>query len=192
LVSPVVEAGKTTQEVYFPKDNMWFNFYTDEKIEGGQTKTLSLKENSIPTYVRAGAFIPTTEVKESTKTYNPNRITLHYYHDESVLESEREVYNDDGKTVNAIEKGQYEILEFEAEKEGRWLEIEFEAELGSNYDFRNKEMTLVIHNIEKMPKRIKDNTAKVNGTYSKKNKTLTLNINWNTKEEKEIRIKLKK
>jgi alpha-glucosidase (family GH31 glycosyl hydrolase) len=192
LVSPVVEAGKTAQEVYFPKDNMWFNFYTDEVIKGGQTKTLSLKENSIPTFVRAGAFIPTTEVKESTKTYNPNRITLHYYHDESVLESEREVYNDDGKTVNAIEKGQYEILEFEAEKEGAWLEIEFEAELGSNYDFQNKEMTLVIHNIEKMPKRIKDNTDKVNGTYNEKNKTLTLSINWNTKEEKEIRIKLKK
>ena len=41
-----------------------------------------------------------------------------------------EFYNDDGKTVNAFEKGKYEILEFEAEQEGRWLEIEFEAEIG--------------------------------------------------------------
>ena len=42
---------------------------------------------------------------------------MHYYFDESLTESEREFYNDDGKTVDAIQKEQYEILEFEAEIE---------------------------------------------------------------------------
>merc|ERR1711974_165436 len=54
LVSPVLEAGKKEQEVYFPKGSNWYDYYTGEKFEGGQTKTVQLNANTIPTYVRAG------------------------------------------------------------------------------------------------------------------------------------------
>ena len=99
--------------------------------------------------------------------------------------------NDDGKTNESLEKDMYELLVFEAEIEGQWLEIDFKAQIGENYKSQTKDIALVIHNIEKLPKRIKDDKDKVNGTYNEKNKTLTLNVNWNTKAEKEIRIKLK-
>ncbi len=192
LVSPVLEAGKTEQAVYFPKDHVWFDFYTDDKIEGGQTKTVQLKENSIPTYVKAGAFIPLAKPMQSTKDYDANFIQLQYYHHNSIEESKREFYFDDGKTVNAIEKQQYQILEFEAEIERRWLEIDFEAEVGSEYKSQTKEIELVIHNVEKTPKRIKIGRKKVKGTWDSNDKTLTLNFTWDTSEEKEIKIKLKK
>ncbi len=80
---------------------------------------------------------------------------MHYYYDESIEESEREFYNDDGLTKNAFEKGQYEILEFEFEKEKRCFEIEFEAEIGKNYQSEEKQINLIIHNIDKDPKHIK-------------------------------------
>lgn len=192
LVSPVLEAGKTEQAVYYPKDTTWFDFYTDEQIDGGQTQTVQLKENSIPTYVKAGAFIPLAKPMQSTKEYDANFIQLHYYHHNSIEDSEREFYFDDGQTINAIEKQQYEILEFEAERKGAWLEIEFEAEIGSNYKSETKNIELVIHNIEKMPRRIKIGKEKVNGTWDSNTKTLTLSLIWDTSQEKEIKIKLKK
>jgi oligosaccharide 4-alpha-D-glucosyltransferase len=128
---------------------------------------------------------------QTTKDYDSSFIQLQYYHHDAIEESERTFYFDDGKTVEAFDKGQFQILEFEAEMEGRWLEIDFEAETGTNYKAENKTIELVIHNIKDMPKRIKINNDKANGTYNKKYKTLTLNIIWDTNEEKEIRIKLK-
>ena len=192
LVSPVLEAGKTEQTVYFPKDTIWFDFYTDEPIEGGQTKMVQLKENSIPTYVKAGAFIPLAKPMQSTKDYDANFIQLQYYHHNSIEDSKREFYFDDGKTVNAIEKQQYQILEFEAEIEGSWIAINFEADTGSSYKADTKTIELVIHNIKKMPKRIKINKEKTNGVYNSNDKTLTLNVTWVTSQEKGIKIKLKK
>ena len=73
----------------------------------------------------------------------------------SVAESERSLYNDDGSTSNSFEKGKYEILEFESEHNKRRLEIEFESETGTNFEKTSKTIELVVHNIQKKPKRIK-------------------------------------
>jgi alpha-glucosidase (family GH31 glycosyl hydrolase) len=190
LVAPVLNAGEKTKEVYFTNTSNWYDFYSDEKFKGGQTKTVQIKENSIPTYIRGGAIIPMSRTVQSTKEYDANNIIIHYYFDPSVIESEREFYNDDGKTVNAFEKGMYEILEIEAELEGNWLEIEMEAEIGKQFEAQDKTISLVIHNIQEMPKRIKIGKEKTNGTYQSKKKTLVLSFTWNTSEEKEIKIKL--
>jgi len=189
LVSPVLEAGLTEQEVYYPKGSYWFDIESDEIIEGGQTKTVKLHEAYIPTYVRAGAFIPLAKPMQSTKDYDVNTIQLQYYHHSTIQESEREFYFDDGQTVDAIQKEEYQILEFEAEKEGRWLEIEMEADTGENFNAETKTIELTIHNISKEPKRIKIGNSRVKGKYNAKYKTLTLNIIWNTNEEKEVKIK---
>jgi len=193
LVAPILEAGKKTQDVYFPKGNNWFNIETDEIIKGGQTQTVTTHPAYIPTYVRAGAFIPLAKPMQSTKNYDANHIQLQYYHDDAIEESEREFYFDDGKTVNPIENEAYQLLEFEAELErGNWLEIDFEAETATNYTAETKTIELTIHNIQNKPKRIKIGREKINGTYNSENKTLTLTIDWDTKDEKEIRIKLAK
>jgi len=192
LVSPVLEAGKKTQEVYFPKASKWFDIESDEITEGGQTKIITLREDFIPVYVRAGAFIPLSKAMQSTKDYDDSVIQLQYYHDGSVLESEREFYFDDGKTEDAIAKEQYQILEFDAEIKGRWLTIELEADTGKNYTAKDKTIELTIHNVQSQPKKIKIGKEKINGTYNSKYKTLTLHITWNTSEEKEIRVRLDK
>lgn len=190
LVSPVLESGKKEQDVYFPKGSDWFDIETDELIEGGQTKIITLNEAFIPTYIRAGSFIPLATSVQSTKELNDNKFQLHYYHSYSLDEVEREFYFDDGVTVNPIEKGQYQVLEFEAEKEGNWLEIEFDAETGSNYTAKKKTIALILHNIKEEPKRVKIGRKNAKGSYNQKYKTLTLTVDWDTTKEKEIRIKL--
>lgn len=189
LVSPILEAEKKEQDVYFPKGSYWFNIENDEIIIGGQTKGIKTHPAYIPTYVRAGAFIPLAKPMQSTKEYNSNFIQLQYYHHETVKESKRDFYFDDGKTEDALAKGEFQILEFEAEVKKRLLEIEFEAKNGANFSAETKTIDFTIHNIQAKPKRIKINGNKVEGKYNLENKTLTLEVLWNTSEEKEIKIK---
>ena len=130
---------------------------------------------------------------QSTDDYRFNDFHLHYYYDASVKESEREFYNDDGLTKEAFEKGNYEILEFEFEQEDTCLEFEFEAEIGNNYKAETKQFNLIVHNIQKAPKRIKFGKKRVKAfNYNPEIKTLTIPLTWNTSKEKELTIKLKK
>ena len=192
LVTPIVNSNVKEQEVYFPKNNVWFDFYTDEKFEGGQTKAIQTKENYIPTYVRAGAFIPMAKLVQSTDTYNASSLDVHYYYDESVITSISQLYNDDGLTPNAFEKGNYELLQFESELEKGNLEIEFESIIGSQYTSNDKQINLTIHNINKSPKRIKVNNKKADFNWNELSKTLIIPINWKVKTDIEIDIKLNK
>ncbi|MGB6267710.1 MAG: TIM-barrel domain-containing protein, partial [Olleya sp.] len=189
LVTPIVNANQTEAEVYFPKNSNWFNFYTDEKVEGGQSLSVKTEVNYIPTYVRGGAFIATAKAMQSTAEYNGNTFDLHYYFDATVEESERTLYNDDGATKNAFENGQYEILEFEAETSNNNLELEFEAEIGANYSASTKQIEVVIHNFPKSPKRIKFNRKKIEFNYNEATKILTYKVNWKTSKEVETQIK---
>ncbi len=189
LITPISHSEVKETEVYFPKKNNWYNFYTDEKIEGGQTKSIQTKENSIPTFVRGGAFIPMAKPMQSTKVYNGNDIVLHYYFDPEIEESEGQLYNDDGLTPNAFGNGHYELLEFEAELEKRWLEIEFEAEIGKNYVITNKQIELIIHNIQIAPKRIRINGNKVPVSWNSAKKMLSIPVIWDLKDDMKIKIK---
>ena len=189
LVTPILTPGSTEEEVYFPKNNAWFDFYTDEKFEGGQTKIIQTKENSIPTYVRAGAFITMAKPMQSTKYYDANTFELHYYYDASVEKSKGQLYNDDGETANVFEKGKYEILFFESENEKRCLEFELEAEIGTNYTSETKKIEVIVRNIGKKPKRVKVDGKKISAIWNPQNKTLSIPVNWNTKKALKIIIK---
>lgn len=189
LITPILKSEVKEQEVYFPETSDWFNFYTDEKIQGGQTKTVKVNNYSIPTYVRAGAFILMSSQLENTEQYEGNFLELHYYHHESIKKSEREYYNDDGKTPNAFEKEAYEMLEFEAEVSRKWLEIDFESEIGKNYQTSEKTIELVIHNIDWTPKYVRVNGKRAG--INKEGNTLVIPVNWDTRKEAKIKISLK-
>ncbi|MBQ0786785.1 MAG: DUF4968 domain-containing protein [Oceanihabitans sp.] len=189
LITPIVNANQTEAEVYFPKDSNWFNYYTDEKVKGGQRLSVKTEENAIPTYVRGGAFIPTAKSMQSTAEYHGDTLNLHYYFDASVAKSERRLYNDDGATKNAFEKGKYEILTFEAETTKKSLELEFEAETGVTYTTSTKTIDVVIHNFPKTPKRIKYDSKKIAFHYNEVTKTVTFQVHWNTSLDVETQIK---
>lgn len=185
LVSPVVNSGISAQEVYFPTNSNWFDFYTYERVAGGQTKMVQLHEESIPVYVRGGAFISRIQPIQNTGLYNLKSFDLHFYFDESVKESEGHLYNDDGETPNAFEKGMYEMLTFESEYKQNRLTIEIESEIGKNFQFSSKEIKLIIHNILKKPKKVKGYTF----DWNEHNKTVTIIVLVKDTSEKKIKIK---
>jgi alpha-glucosidase (family GH31 glycosyl hydrolase) len=190
LITPILKDSVKTKEVYFPKTANWYNFYFNEdKVIGGQTKSVKVKQKAIPTYVRGGVVIPLTKLVQTTADYKGNKLELHYWFDASVKESERTLYNDDGLTANAFEKGQYELLEFEVELGKRYIEINFEAEFGENWNPQDKEVELVLHNINWSPKKVKVNRKK--RRVSEKENQLKIPVKWNPKKELRIKIPLK-
>ena len=189
LVAPVLQPKEQTVNMYFPDGNAWFDFYTDEMIEGGITRRIPTKENHIPTFVRGGAFIPMAYPMQHTGAYDSNRIKLHYYNDPSVYISRRELYNDDGLTANADTKEAYEKLFFQSDLRGNTLDITLKAEIGENFESKPKEIELIIHNISEYPRSIKIGKKKVEaGLYKNK---LTIPIQWNPEKNLKVKIKLK-
>jgi len=189
LVSPVTDPSVKTQGIYFPKDANWYDFYTDKMYKGGQTYTIDLVEESIPTFVKSGAFIPMINTIQSTDEYSLEKMDIHFYYDTSYTESENIVYNDDGMTPNAFEKGNYEIIEFESEVKHAKLNFEFDIETGANFNSKTKKIQLIIHNLKSPPKKVRKGYKRIDYTWNTSDNTLRIPIELTTKEYK-ITLKL--
>jgi alpha-glucosidase len=51
LVAPVIEEGAMSRSVYFPADR-WYNVWTGESVQGGQTIMVDAPIGSPPVYAR--------------------------------------------------------------------------------------------------------------------------------------------
>ncbi|MFC0254529.1 TIM-barrel domain-containing protein [Massilia consociata] len=155
LVAPIVEPGATRKEVHFPvKDSVWFDFHTGEKHLGGIQEVVKPVEANIPVYVRAGAFVPMAQVVQSTKDYSTRNIDLHYYHDASVAAGEGKMYDDDGETADAYEKGKYEIVRFASKLAHGKLEVTLRTETGKAQAPLARSIALKVHNVTAKPRAV--------------------------------------
>lgn len=188
LVSPIVEADKKEQKVYFPAKSNWYDFYTGEKHSGGNFKTVKTHEEYIPTFVRGGAIIPLAKPMQSTKEYTGNDIILNYYYDSAVKKSKAKLYNDDGLLNNAEKAEQYEEMEFEAELVKNRVIFEMESELGDLFSASDKTIELNILHLPKQPKSVKTGWKRLKYTYQ--NGKVKIPVKWNSGKEKKIKIKL--
>jgi alpha-D-xyloside xylohydrolase len=66
LVAPVTEQGATSRKVYLPAGTDWYNYWTNERLKGGQTITVAAPIDTIPLFVRAGSILPLGSEVEST------------------------------------------------------------------------------------------------------------------------------
>jgi len=100
LVAPVTEQGATSRKVYLPAGSDWYNYWTSERVKGGQTISVPAPIETIPLFVRAGSIVPFGSQVEST-------------HDKQTITKVRvypgadagfTLFSDDGTTY-AYEKG---------------------------------------------------------------------------------------
>ncbi|TXE09170.1 DUF4968 domain-containing protein [Gelidibacter salicanalis] len=192
LISPVLKAGQTSQEVYFPKGSNWFDFYTDAIFKGGITKTVALNTASIPTFVRGGAFLSMAKPMQSTAEYDATNLEVHYYFDAEVEQSDREMYNDNGVAPNTYKGDAYEIVKFESAFKNDILKLSLKTEVMTNYDSKTKNVELIVHNLQKQPRYLKINGKKVKINWDANLKTIVVPFDLDPTQPIEIKIKLKK
>ena len=104
LVAPVTQQGQTKRQVYLPAGCDWYNFWTNEKLRGGQIVTVAAPIDTIPLFVRAGSIIPLGgPVLDADQ---PQKIaSVRVY---PGADAEFTLYNDDGETY-AYESGKCSI-----------------------------------------------------------------------------------
>jgi len=58
LVAPVTEQGSTQRTVYLPAGCDWYNYWTNEKLHGGQSILVDAPIDTLPLFVKAGSIVP--------------------------------------------------------------------------------------------------------------------------------------
>ncbi len=114
LVYPITEKGLTEKKAFVPVGK-WFNFFTDEKIAGGDTVSMQVKLNQLPVWVKAGSFIPMVPPLNSMDNYSSQTYIIHYYFDVSAPESIFTLYEDNGKDACAFQKKTFETITIKGE-----------------------------------------------------------------------------
>jgi alpha-glucosidase/alpha-D-xyloside xylohydrolase len=93
LVAPVVEKGATSRTLYLPRGR-WIDFWTNEATEGGREVTRPVDLATTPLYVRAGAVIPMSPVRQYVDEPVTEPLTLMVY---PGANGTSEWFEDDGK-----------------------------------------------------------------------------------------------
>jgi alpha-D-xyloside xylohydrolase len=100
----VTEQGATTKRVYLPAGADWYNYWTNERLHGGQWMEASAPIDTIPLFVRAGSILPQGAPVENTSQLQRLE-KLRVY---PGADADFTLYNDDGKSY-AYEKGESQI-----------------------------------------------------------------------------------
>ena len=100
LVAPVTEQGATHRTVYLPTGCDWYNYWTNERLHGGQTIAAEAPIDTLPLFVRAGSIVPLgSEVQSAQQPQTIASVRVYPGADGRFT-----LFQDDGKTY-AYEKG---------------------------------------------------------------------------------------
>lgn len=97
LVSPVVQSGQTSKNVYLPKGS-WVDYWSDQEYQGGQSITVAAPLDKLPLFVKSGSVIPMQPVMNYTDEHPLDTLILQCYTD-SVTPGSFTLYEDDGKSL---------------------------------------------------------------------------------------------
>ncbi len=99
LVAPVTEQGATQRTVYLPAGCDWYNYWTNERLHGGQTIMADAPIDVLPLFVRAGSIVPLgSEVQSAQQPQTIASVRVYPGADGKFT-----LFQDDGKTY-AYEK----------------------------------------------------------------------------------------
>lgn len=104
LIAPVVEQGRTSREVYLPAGTDWYNFWTNERVHGGQRITVQAPIDTLPIFVKAGSILPLGTPVLNTNEPQPISEVRVYPGADSTFA----LYSDDGQTY-AYEQGKSSV-----------------------------------------------------------------------------------
>ncbi|MDX1391315.1 MAG: glycoside hydrolase family 31 protein, partial [Rheinheimera sp.] len=191
LVAPVTAPGVTSWPVQLPA-GVWFDYFSAKRYEGTAKVEVPVTLHTIPVLVKAGSFVPMAKLVQTTRDYSTDKLTLHYYADSSIDCAKGEMYEDDGKTPDAIGKGEFELLNFYYLRKDN--EQRFELRRSGDYNGKpqNREVTLVVHNqsaapthisvdgryIQLVPQPARFNRMQNVAYYDKASKQLSVKLDW--------------
>jgi alpha-D-xyloside xylohydrolase len=108
LVAPVTEPNVKEWNVYLPKSSSWYDFWTGQHFNGGQTVKTDTPLDRIPLYIKAGSIIPLGKLIQYAGQKPADTLEIRVY---KGMDGKFELYEDEGDNYN-YENGSYTIIPF--------------------------------------------------------------------------------
>lgn len=120
LVAPVTRPEVTEWSVYLPQGADWWDFWSNEKQQGGQTLNRSVSKEILPVYVKAGSILPFGPKVQYSAEKNWDNLEIRIY---PGADGTFTLYEDENDNYN-YEKGAYSTIRFHWDDKARRLTIE--------------------------------------------------------------------
>jgi alpha-glucosidase len=179
LVAPVLWPGDTTRTLRLPEGE-WYDYWTNQKYNGGKQISVSAPLDRLPVFVKAGATIPTQQVVQFTDQSPVNPLTLTVYPAPSFSSP---YYEDDGVTFK-YEQGDYLRRAYEQRRTKNQIDLRITKSAGS-YVPPDRSLVVRFVDVSSGPRNVTVSgivLEKGSWNYDATTKTLTLTTKDTTKE----------
>lgn len=141
LVCPIQEPNAQGRRMYVPRGE-WYDFWTNEYVEGGKEKWVAAALDMIPIFVKAGSIIPKYPVQQYVGEKKIEELVLEVYYKEGTETSE--VYEDANNGYD-YKKGRYSLSNYKLIGKDNSLVIQLFKDGTFNTEY--KKMRLNFHGL---------------------------------------------
>lgn len=154
LVAPNCSDGNNDISVWFPKGE-WYDYWNDDKMDGGNTTNYYSATGVTPVFVKAGAIIPKAPYAMSTFWIPKDSLNVHVY---TGADGTFTLYEDDGITEKYHTKDEYRTTQIKYKDENR--EVSVSGAAGS-FDKApdTRAYSVIYHGLDEAPKLYFSGTA---------------------------------
>ncbi|WP_029905186.1 TIM-barrel domain-containing protein [Prevotella sp. 10(H)] len=134
--------GAVMQKIYLPKGTNWYDFWTGEKIKGGQEISKATPIDIIPLYIKAGTILPWGPKVQYAEEKRWNDLDIFIYPGE---DAEFVLYEDENDNYN-YEKGAFSVIKMKWDDKEKTLTIASrQGKFSGMLQKRNFKVTLLNH-----------------------------------------------
>jgi alpha-D-xyloside xylohydrolase len=123
LVAPVIEKGALARTVYLPGQLSWYNFWTGERINAGQTVVAKAELETIPLFLQAGSILPLGPAIQYADERSSEPMELRIY---PGADGYFVLYDDEGDGYG-YQKGKYATIDL------RWNDATHQLSIGKRH-----------------------------------------------------------
>ena len=111
LAAPIATPGEgptrtASQKVWFPAGEVWYDYFTHEKKDGGQTENIAKPLDEFPLYVRGGWVLPMQPYTPRPASTDLSHLVMRVYPSDRDVDNTFTLYEDDGISLD-YQKGVY-------------------------------------------------------------------------------------
>lgn len=154
LVAPICRPGKEVRTVYLP-DGIWYDFWTGARHVGGQHILANAPLETLPLFVKAGAVVPFTSVRQHTEEAKWTELNIHVYGlgesggQYDAISGRFSLYEDDGIS-EAYKQGASSELIINFEEKGSRATVNCQIK-GNGSDANPKMLMFTFHALSFIP-----------------------------------------
>lgn len=175
LVCPVLEPGQTNRNVYLPKGK-WYDFWSNELVDGGKEVNIATPLDTIPIFVKAGSIIPEYPVMQYIGEKEIEEVKLNVYYSDYEVNSF--LFEDYGETF-AYEQDIYLEKKFVVNGDSKTFTIQQSME--GLYTPRYESYRFSLIGLPFKPHRIVADGKEITNFKTDKNKVVEFNFSKNFK-----------